>query len=100
MLDINKENLAYLAALYPESELMREQLTRRMRPKQFLPNSSFKQTGHLNDSYIDATLHRGAKSYGYLLSTDVISNQKDQVLFLLVLVSVLKGDGGWEVGEE
>ena len=93
---INKENLAYLSALFPESELMREQLlSRRARPKQPLTPSVTTDTSYTNSTADSApgvynSLHnpgRMSHSFGNFLSTDVIVGQKDQVLFLLVLVS-------------
>lgn len=93
---INKDNLAYLAALFPESESMRERLiTRKWRPKQPLTPGIHPTTNEIADtSFTDIDHHhhhqqssRYSQSYGSLLSTDVITGQKDQVLFLLVLVS-------------
>jgi len=84
---VNQHNLAYLAALFPESELVREQLfTRRHRSKQHMP-----PTPSITDpSFVDMAFQnppRNSRNFGSLLSTDVINSQKDQVLFLLVLVS-------------
>ena len=84
---VNQHNLAYLAALFPESELVREQLllTRRWRTKQ--PFSRGFSDSVFNDNALQQG--RNSKSFNCLLSTDVISSPKDQLLFLLVLVSVL-----------
>lgn len=97
---INKENLAYLAALFPESEPMREQLTaRRWRPK--TPGTTAHSsamsplTPSTGDTSVDLGPHqhhyssRNSQSYDSLLSTDLITGQKDQILFLLVLASAL-----------
>lgn len=118
---INKDNLAYLAALFPESELMREQLiNKRWRPKQALASgqSSFTPgllpstpgitpptpgimappTPNITDSYLASDSgtnllyqqqsYRDSQSFSSLLSTNIISGQKEQVLFLLVLVGL------------
>lgn len=93
---INKDNLAYMSALFPESELMREQLlARRSRPKQ-PPTPGITDTSYSSHNVAEASMtyssiqqsSRASQSFVNLLSTDVIVGQKDQVLFLLVLVSL------------
>ena len=87
---VNQHNLAYLAALFPESELVREQLfTRRLRNKQqHMPPTPGITDPSFNDITFQNTM-RNSRNFGSLLSTDVISTPKDQVLFLLVLVSLV-----------
>lgn len=79
---MNQINLAYLTALFPEKEIVREQLTeRRTRLKSFAATSS-------NDSILagagDEETHQ---QYHSLLSVQAIPTQKLQILFLLMLVS-------------
>jgi hypothetical protein len=85
---VNQVNLAYLTALFPESEIVREQLTeRRTRLKSFAPTAS------ITSSFNDSILVGGAgdedtrQQYLSLLSVQVIPTQKLQILFLLMLVS-------------
>ena len=83
---MNQVNLAYLTALFPESEIVREQLTeRRTRLKSFAATV----TSSFNDSILvggagDEETH---PQYHSLLSVQVIPTQKLQILFLLMLVS-------------
>lgn len=90
---VNQDNLAYLAALFPESELVREQLLkRRLRNKQQQQQQQPPTPINTDPSFNDAAFQSAVRNYrkfGTLLSMDVISTPKDQVLFLLVLVSCL-----------
>ena len=73
---MNQDNLAYLTALFPESEIVREQLKeRRTRLKSFATCS--------NDTL---TSDEDNQQYHSLLSIHVIPTQKLQILFLLTLV--------------
>ena len=73
-IEVNDNNLAYLTALFPQSEIMRHQLSdQRLRLK---PGSSL---------FFEKA--RPQRSYSILLSTAVIPDEKTQVLFLLTLVS-------------
>ena len=62
---VNENNLAYIASLFPESDILREQL------KDIRPRRSGNEE---------------AREYGSLLSTTAIPAQKTQILFLLMLV--------------
>ena len=75
-IEVNQDNLAYLTALFPESEIVREQLKeRRTRLKSFAACS--------NDTL---TLDEDSPQFHSLLSIHVIPTQKLQILFLLTLV--------------
>ena len=83
-IEVNQVNLAYLTALFPESEIVREQLTeRRTRLKSFATASSS------NDSILVGASgdEEDHQQYHSLLSVQVIPTQKLQILFLLMLVS-------------
>lgn len=75
---VNENNLAYIAALFPESDILREQLkdvrTRRSANEEISSESSV--------------------VYSSLLSTTAIPEQKTQTLFLLMLVCSCMGGGG------
>ena len=81
-IEVNQVNLAYLTALFPESEIVREQLTeRRTRLKSFAATSS------IDSMLVGAGDEETHQQYHSLLSVQVIPTQKLQILFLLMLVS-------------
>ena len=85
-IEVNQVNLAYLTALFPESEIVREQLTeRRTRLKSCAAAAT---TSSLNDSILvgGAGDDETRPQYHSLLSVQVIPTQKLQILFLLMLV--------------
>ena len=73
VIEVNQHNLAYLTALFPESEIIREQLCdRRSRLKSFITSCTEGE--------------ESLGSYSALLSTQTIGTNKLQILFLLMLV--------------
>ena len=84
-IEVNQVNLAYLTALFPESEIVREQLTeRRTRLKSFAATAASSSNDSILVGVVDEETHQ---QYHSLLSVQVIPTQKLQILFLLMLVS-------------
>ena len=70
-------NLAYVTALFPESEIVRQQLReRRPRLKTLMASLSI----------VEGEREEGPSSFSALLSTQTIVSHKLQILFLLMLV--------------
>jgi neurofibromin 1 len=76
-IEVNKDNLAYITVLFPESEIVRKHL-REPRPRLKTLASSL--------SAEDSPTH---SSYNTLLSSHAVPSQKQQILFLYVLACAL-----------
>ena len=73
-IEVNQNNLAYITVLFPESEIVRKHL-REPRPRLKTLASSLSE---------DSPTH---SSYNTLLSSHAVPSEKQQILFLYVLVS-------------
>ena len=73
-IEVNQNNLAYITVLFPESEIVRAHL-REPRPRLKTLVSSWSE---------DSPTH---SSYNSLLSSHAVPSQKQQILFLYMLVS-------------
>ena len=75
---VNEHNLAYLTALFPESDIVRQQLQdNRTRLMTYIPSRSASE-GQVNT--------QKPFSYTPLLNTHIIATHKSQILFLHLLV--------------
>ena len=74
-IEVYQDNLAYITVLFPESEIVRKHL-REPRPR----------LKTLTSSLEDSPTH---SSYNTLLSSHAVPSQKQQILFLYVLVSFM-----------